>query len=155
MADGSLFRFSSRGPHDRNTLEDWLKAWDQGDVEAGSLQLTLYRYDGGVPVKVSQKTARGGQSLEAWFLGLLNLEIVEVENPAEAMDASDRLELQFFDRKNQASLFLAFQVADSIPGSLFVNGSFLPAGEVIPEKTFQVTGDGGWDLFKELMASLG
>lgn len=154
MADGSLFRFTSRGPHDRNTVEDWLKAWDQEDVEAGSLQLTLYRYDGGVPVKVSQKTARGSQSLEAWFLRLLNLEIMEVENPAEAMGTSDRLELQFFDKKNQASLFLAFQVADERPDNLYINGNFLPAEEVIPENTFLSVGDEGWVLFKELMESL-
>lgn len=154
MADGSLFRFTSRGPHDRNTIEDWLKAWGQEDVEAESLQLTRYRYDGSVPVKISQKTIKGGQSLESWFLRLLNLEIMEVENPAEAMGTSDRLELQFIDRENQASLFLAFQVADDMPDRLFINGSFLPAGEVIPTKTFQVTGDGGWGLYDELLASL-
>ena len=123
-------------------------------MEAGSLQLTLYRYDGGVPVKVSQKTARGGQSLEAWFLRLLNLEIMEVENPAEAMGTGDRLELQFFDRKNQASLFLAFQVADERPDNLYINGNFLPTEEVIPENIFLSIGDEGWALFKELMESL-
>ena len=152
MADGSLFRLAFRAPHDRKTIGDWLKAWNQ-EAEVESLRLTLYRNDDDVPVKSTQKMLRG-EELEALFERLLTLEIAEVKNPVDVMGTSNRLELQFFDRMNQASLFLALRVPDERPDNLYINGNFLPAEEVIPGNTFLFLGDEGWAFFKKLMESI-
>ena len=152
MADGSLFRLAFRAPHDRKTIGDWLKAWNQ-EAEVESLRLTLYRNADDVPVKSTQKMLRG-EELEALFERLLTLEIAEVKNPVDVMGTSNRLELQFFDRMNQASLFLALRVPDERPDNLYINGNFLPAEEVIPGNTFLFLGDEGWAFFKKLMESI-
>ncbi len=153
MTDGSLFRLTARYSQGLETIGDWLGAWGQEKVEVRSLHLTLYRYDNDIPVKLTRKMVRG-EELEALFEGLLDLEIAEVKNPVDVMGKSNRLELQFFDKMNRASLFLALQVPDEGPDNLYINGNFLPAAEVVPENTFLSVGAEGWAFFKDLMESL-
>ena len=155
LSDGSLFRYKDRGLLDLETLSDWWQLWTPDRGEPGALQLNFYLTHEGVSSKFYQASVTEEAKREDLFQRLTDLEIVEVEYPLEADLKGHRLELQFYDKTNKPLLFLAFQVMESRPGDLYLNGSFLPAEETIPDRTFLVVDEDGWPLFEELMALFG
>ncbi len=155
LTDGSLFRYRERSLHDLKTLVDWWQLWAPDRGEPSALQLTFYLTQEGVSSKFYQVSVKEEAKREDLFQRLLDLEIIEVENPSGIDQKGHRLELLFYDKANQPLLFLAFQGLESQPGDLYLNGSFIPPEETIPDRTFLVVDEEGWTLYEELMALFG
>lgn len=155
LTEGSLFRYRERSLHDLKTLSDWWQVWTPDRGEPQALQLTFYLTHEGASSKFYQVSVKEAAKREDLFQRLLDLEIVEVESPPRADQKGHLLELLFYDKANQPLLFLAFQGLESRPGDLYLNGSFIPPEETIPDRTFLVVDEEGWTLYEELMALFG
>lgn len=144
-----------REPHHRQTLRDWWNAGHGEALEARSLQIAEYQYDDqSIATKAAFRTIQDRNRVESWLGRLMDLPIREIKAPDSLAGKRSLLELTFQNPAGQKILFISLQTCDDDSNRVFINGSFIPPSETIPENIFLIEDVAAMQMFKDLRSLL-
>lgn len=140
-----------RVSHNRHTVRDWWLYAQEKNNSGRSLQITEYQYDDQmIATKTGFRNIQDSDLTEFWLTELMDLDITEIEAPEILEEEHPLLELVFQDQKGKDLMFVSLQTSNDDKGRVFINGSFVPPDENLPDHIFLIENSNAKKIFNEL-----